>query len=134
MGRRPEEGAMVWLRLGALIAALALLASCASGGAEQDVSREMEIGYKAARRGYWQEALLRFDRAVTLSPGDGEALNNLAVALEVTGRYDAARETYEQALAAAPRNKRIQQNQKRFQDFYETFIVDAAAAPTAVTP
>ena len=66
----------------------------------------MRDGVRAAQRGYWQEALFRFERARELEPNNGEMLNNLAVALEALGRYDDALATYKQALKDAPKSTR----------------------------
>ncbi len=58
----------------------------------------MEWGYKAARRGYWQEALLRFEHANQLTPDRPRILNNIAVAQEANGLFEQALLTYQMGL------------------------------------
>jgi tetratricopeptide (TPR) repeat protein len=88
----------------------------------KQAQEELEFGYKAAKRGYWQEALERFQIADELTPNQPQILNNIAVALEANGRHDEARTTYQAALALDPGNTRLQKNYQRFQEFYSTFV------------
>jgi tetratricopeptide (TPR) repeat protein len=83
----------------------------------------MEAGFKAARRGYWQEALVRFEAANATEPNQPRILNNLAVALEAVGRYDEARETYEKALDLARGDRNLTRNFKFFEEFYQSFVL-----------
>jgi tetratricopeptide (TPR) repeat protein len=83
----------------------------------------MEAGFKAAKRGYWQEALLRFQTADSKEPGQVRILNNLAVALEAVARYDEAREVYERAMDIAPGDRNLSRNYKNFQEFYENSVL-----------
>ena len=88
----------------------------------KQAEEELEFGYKAARRGYWQEALERFELADELTPNQPRILNNIAVALEANGRFDEARVAYQAALALDPRNSALMKNFQRFQEFYATFV------------
>jgi Flp pilus assembly protein TadD len=83
-----------------------------TGGSRQEV----EFGVEVARKGLWQEARFRFEKAVTADPGNAEALNNLAVALEQQGEFDKAREAYEKALKLKPGSVYIQQNFDLFRE------------------
>jgi Flp pilus assembly protein TadD len=65
----------------------------------KQAKEELEFGYKAAKRGYWQEALERFELADELTPNQPRILNNVAVALEANGRFGEARAAYEAGLA-----------------------------------
>ncbi len=104
------------------IVPMLLLLGCASGGsAGASVDDEMGSGVKAAGKGYWQEALFRFERASKLAPDDAEVLNNLAVALEVAGRYEEALATYKRALEKAPSNSSLKKNYSRFAEFYTSY-------------
>ncbi len=94
----------------------------AAGPAKQ-ASEQMEAGYDAARRGYWQEALSRFENANELQPDQPHIMNNLAVALEATGSYAAARATYEYALEIAPGDGHLRKNYEAFEDFYESVVL-----------
>lgn len=52
-----------------------------------------------AEKGLWREALYRWRKVLRFRPDDPRLLNNIAVALEASGEFDAAREHYERALA-----------------------------------
>jgi Flp pilus assembly protein TadD len=99
--------------------ALALLASSGAEGRAVPKAKsgdETEFGIAVARRGLWNEARFRFEKAVALAPEDAHALNNLAVALEQQGTFDKAREAYEKALKLEPGNVYIQQNYDLFRE------------------
>jgi tetratricopeptide (TPR) repeat protein len=84
-----------------LLPFLALLAADApiAGAKSED---ELKFGIDVARKGLWNEARFRFEKAVTQDPNSAGALNNLAVALEQQGAFDQAREAYEKALKLQP--------------------------------
>lgn len=115
----------IFAKTGALMVLLGLLpVACTSAGdnPSKEASAEMEFGYKAASRGYWQEALWRFDQANELTPDQPRILNNLAVAQEANGLYEQALLTYQHGLAIEPANKALKRNYARFQEFYTSFI------------
>lgn len=97
---------------------LALLAPPQDGRALPPAKSEDEIefGIEVARRGLWNEARFRFEKAVAIAPENARALNNLAVALEQQGTFDKAREAYEKALKIDPGNVYIQQNYDLFRE------------------
>lgn len=105
-----------------------------AGEPEKRASDELKWGYKAARRGYWQEALMRFERADRLTPGRPRVLNNLAVALEALGRYDEAGEVYGRALALAPNDAALRRNRERFDEFVEGYLTEDSADEAAEDP
>lgn len=112
---RPTSGLVV----GTLVLALAGCASSgAAGGGADD---QLRLGARAAERGYWQEALFRFQRADQARPNSAEILNNVAVALEALGRYDEALSTYKKALEIAPKNTVIRRNYARFAEFFTSY-------------
>lgn len=78
--------------------------------------QEIAFGIEVARKGLWNEARFRFERAVALDPDDAEALNNLGVALEQQGEFARAREAFEKALKIAPTSLYIQQNYDLFRE------------------
>jgi tetratricopeptide (TPR) repeat protein len=82
----------------------------------------MKWGFQAAKRGYWLEALDRFERANDLTPNQPRILNNIAVALEASGRFDDALAAYEAALAVAPSDKVLRRNFTRFREFYDAQV------------
>jgi Flp pilus assembly protein TadD len=77
---------------------------------------EIAFGIEVARKGLWNEARFRFERAVALDPGSAEALNDLGVALEQQGEFARAREVFEKALKIAPGSLYIQQNYDLFRE------------------
>ena len=79
-----------------------------------DAKAQVEFGIEVARRGLWQEALYRWQRAIDLDPTYAPAWNNLGIAFEREGRFDEAREAYETALDLDPDNFMIEQNYDLF--------------------
>jgi Flp pilus assembly protein TadD len=77
---------------------------------------ELRFGIEVARKGLWQEARFRFERAVQLDPDNASALNNLGIAFEQQGDFEKARAAYERALALKPGNLYIQQNYDLFRE------------------
>lgn len=88
----------------------------------KEASAEMKWGFKAARRGYWQEALLRFEHANELTPNQPRILNNIAVAQEANGLFEMALLTYQEGLTLEPNNNALRRNYMRFQEFYASYI------------
>jgi Flp pilus assembly protein TadD len=100
-----------------LVALLWLLLSPAPDSKAAAGSRqEVEFGVDVAKKGLWQEARFRFEKAIAADPDNPEALNNLAVALEQQGDFDKAREAYEKALKLKPGSVYIQQNFDLFRE------------------
>jgi tetratricopeptide (TPR) repeat protein len=108
-----------------VVCLVALLTACSTASAENEQRRakqQMKFGFQAAKRGYWLEALDRFERADKLTPNQPRILNNIAVALEASGRYEEALIAYETALAAASNDRVIRKNLNQFREFYESYI------------
>ena len=95
---------------------LALIAAGAQAGDARSSEEERQFGIEVARRGLWQEARFRFERAVALDPENAAAFNNLGVALEQMGEFERAREAYEKALKLDSGNLYIQQNYDLFRE------------------
>ena len=70
---------------------------------------EVQFGIEAARRGLWNEARFRFEKAVSFDP-------DIAVSLEQQGSFERAREVYEKALKLKPDSVYIQQNFDLFRE------------------
>ncbi len=110
--------------VGAAILLATVLAGIAEAGDpnSKEAGAEMKWGFKAARRGYWQEALMRFEHANELTPNQARILNNIAVAQEANGLYELALLTYQEGLALEPNNNALRRNYTRFQEFYRSYI------------
>jgi Flp pilus assembly protein TadD len=95
-----------------------LVAMLLAGGRVPSASSEDELafGIEVARKGLWNEARFRFERAVALEPGSAEALNDLGVALEQQGEFAKSREAFEKALKIAPTSVYILQNYDLFRE------------------
>jgi tetratricopeptide (TPR) repeat protein len=106
--------------------------------AKNQASQQMKWGYKAAKQGYWLEALHRFERANELTPNQPRVINNIAVALEASGRFEEARLTYETGLSIAPNDRTLRRNFSRFMEFYSAQIAveteEEAAADEGAKP
>ena len=90
--------------------------------AAKNAKDDLNKGYQAARRGYWQEAMARYEHASRKAPGNAEVWSNFAVSLEAVGRWDDAGDAYRRALEIDPRNSKIQQNVILYNEFYATYI------------
>jgi tetratricopeptide (TPR) repeat protein len=120
------------LAVGFVLAYLSCMAPappCFSGEMEKMAKQEMRIGYKAARRGYWLEALHRFENANEYTPNQPRILNNIAVAMEASGRFEEALVTYESAMVVAPKDRVLRSNYSRFKEFYETMVAPPTPVP-----
>jgi Flp pilus assembly protein TadD len=93
---------------------LSLLLAAANLGSSSE--KEVAFGIDVARKGLWQEARFRFEKALLVNPDNASALNDLAIALEQQGEFEKAREAYEKALKLRPGNLYIQQNYDLFRE------------------
>jgi Flp pilus assembly protein TadD len=95
---------------------------------------ELKFGIDVARKGLWNEARFRFEKAVTQDPDSAGALNNLAVALEQQGSFDQAREAYEKALKLQPGSLYIRQNYDLFREADDKRNRKSKKKPTTPAP
>ena len=93
-----------------------LILGCAASAFASDAEKEVHFGLDVAKKGLWQEASFRFEKAVALDPENASAQNNLGVALEQQGEFELARAAYEKALALKPGDTYIQQNYDLFRE------------------
>jgi len=96
--------------------------SFAGDAASKRAKDQMKWGLEAARHGYWLEALNRFQRADRLVPNRSKVLNNIAVALEASGRFEDALSAYETALTVAPNDPVVRRNFTQFKEFYDSHV------------
>ena len=108
-------------RLSLPLAATAILV-LGAGGAHSQLQKQVKFGIESAKKGLWNEAIFRWERALDINPHSAILLNNIAVAYETLGRYDEAADQYEKALQYGHnRYPEIRQNYQRFMGFYSAF-------------
>lgn len=117
------------------VAAAALSALAAGGwgcssGRTNDASWKAQNAYgsEMARKGFWHEALFRYEKAAAGKPNDAQIQNNLAVAYESVGDTTRALATYKRALELAPQDPKIKRNYARFAEYY-TSVQRASSLP-----
>jgi Tfp pilus assembly protein PilF len=109
-------------------------AGCRSGGGDlSDANTQRRFGVRMAKMNLWREARFRFQRATQIEPQNAMAHNNLAVAYEATGDFDAAAKEYREALRLDRSNQYIQKNYSRFVEFTQRAKKRQQVAP-ASTP
>ena len=114
-----------------LLASLLIVVGCRSAADTKTSETQSQFGVRMAKMNLWREAMFRFRRAVQIDPGDAEAHNNLAVALEANGDFDAAAKEYREALRLDRSNQHIQKNYSRFVEFTQKSKKRDAAATAA---
>ncbi|HEX6099089.1 MAG TPA: tetratricopeptide repeat protein [Thermoanaerobaculia bacterium] len=112
---------------------LLAIAGCRSAADTKTSETQRQFGVRMARMNLWREAMFRFRRAVQIDPNDAQAHNNLAVALEATGDFDAAAKEYREALRLDRSNQHIQKNYSRFVEFTTKSKKGAAGAVATTT-
>jgi tetratricopeptide (TPR) repeat protein len=117
-----------------VLAALLVIAGCSSGSGDlSNANTQRRFGVRMAKMNLWREARFRFERATQIEPQNAMAHNNLAVAYEATGDFDAAAREYREALRLDRSNQYIQKNYSRFVEFTQKAKkrqqVGGAAAP-----
>ena len=101
-----------------VLAALLIIVGCSSGSGDlSNANTQRRFGVRMAKMNLWREARFRFERATQIEPENAMAHNNLAVAYEATGDFDAAAREYREALRLDRSNQYIQKNYSRFVEF-----------------
>lgn len=108
------------LATGLFLALAVSISGCSSAPSKEaaGAADQKAYGAKMAQRGFWREALFRFERASKLAPDDAEILNNLAVASEAVGETARALAAYKRALELRPGDAKIKRNYARFAEYY----------------
>jgi Tfp pilus assembly protein PilF len=114
-----------------LLASLLIAVGCRSAADTKTSETQSQFGVRMAKMNLWREAMFRFRRAVQIDPNDAEAHNNLAVALEANGDFDAAAKEYREALRLDRSNQHIQKNYSRFVEFTQKAKKREATAAAA---
>jgi hypothetical protein len=89
---------------------------------EMTVKEAMRFAADMAVGGSWREALYRWERATAIDPTNPKLLNNLAVAQEVLGKPEEAREYYELASRESGGDPQIEDNRRRFAHFWRDLL------------
>ena len=92
------------------IIAARFLTTTTREGLGQSLFYDLRFAAEMASKGLWREALFRWRKVLRHRPDDPRLLNNVAVAFEATGEFEAAREHYERALALADAEDEIAGN------------------------
>lgn len=124
-----------------VLIALFATASCRSAGTDlSQAGTQRQVGVRMAKMNLWREAMFRFRRATEIEPGNAMSHNNLAVAYEANGDFEAAGREYREAMRLDRSNQYIQKNYSRFVEFTqrsrkreEPKKDDAAPAPATAT-
>src|ERR1017187_4688731 len=118
-----------------LRSAAALLVAVAAGAPACSSSRDggawkeqNSYGSQMARKGFWREALFRYEKAAALHPESAEIQNNLGVVYESVGETSRALVAYKRALELAPQDQKIKRNYARFAEYY-TSVQRASTLP-----
>jgi hypothetical protein len=118
-----------------VVVTLLAIAGCSAAPRGIDWRSQRKYGAYMASRGFWREALFRFQKAVDQKPDDARTQNDLAVAYESIGETTHALEAYKKALALAPGDAHIKRNYARFAEYYTSVqrasgLLAAAPGPT----
>ena len=116
-----------------LVLPLAVVSCGSSGGDLSDASTQRRFGVRMAKMNLWREAMFRFRRATQIEPDNAQAHNNLAVAYEATGDFEAAAREYREALRLDRSNEHIQKNYSRHVEFIQRGKKREAKPATAAT-
>jgi Tetratricopeptide repeat len=120
-------------RLRSAVAFLVAVAAAGTGGcsSSKDAAAwksQNAYGSEMARKGFWREALFRYEKAAVLQPDNAEVQNNLGVAFESVGETSRALAAYKKALELAPQDQKIKRNYARFAEYY-TSVQRASSLP-----
>lgn len=116
------------------LALLLVAAGCRSAADTKTSETQSQFGVRMAKMNLWREAMFRFRRAVEIDPNDAQAHNNLAVALEANGDFEAAAKEYREALRLDRTDQHIQKNYSRFIEFTQRSKKREAEAATTAAP
>jgi len=86
----------------------------------EQAKKQIELGIKAAKEGFWNEALFRWKKACEIDSNNAAAHNNLAIAFEQAGLFELALQEYEIAFRLAPDEPSIKANISSFKEAYRT--------------
>jgi len=114
----------------ALLVAVASAATfaCSSSKDRDSWKEQNAYGSLMARKGFWREALFRYEKAAAQHPDSAEIQNNLGVAYESVGETSRALAAYKRALELAPQDQKIKRNYARFAEYY-TSVQRASSLP-----
>ncbi len=123
----------------ALLLAVVAATAFRAFATEADIEEILRFAVQVAQKGDWREAQYRWEQAAKRDPDNPRILNNLAVASEVLGDGEKARQLYERALQITGSDSRIEDNATRAALFRRAAKgpnapkEEAAAVPEATT-
>ena len=112
---------------------MVIVFGCRSSGDMGKAETQKQFGVRMAKMNLWREAMFRFRRATQIEPDNAQAHNNLAVAYEATGDFEAAAREYREALRLDRSNEHIQKNYSRYVEFMQRGKKREAKPATAAT-
>jgi hypothetical protein len=121
----------------ALIFGLATVVTVTGASKDEKEQRErLEFAARMAKKGNWGEAQYRWQKASAADPDNPFILNNLAVALEATGKHVEAQRRYAQAVSLSRGDSVIRENARRFEYLMKSLTVgngsDATEPPAPI--
>ncbi|MDL2716970.1 MAG: tetratricopeptide repeat protein [Acidobacteriota bacterium] len=129
---RPAAALFVAVAATGTVACASSSPAAKSGGSWKG---ENAYGTEMARKGFWREALFRYEKAAAAQPANAAVQNNLGVAYESVGETSRALAAYKKALELSPQDPKIKRNYARFAEYY-TSVQRASSlpAPSASAP
>jgi Tfp pilus assembly protein PilF len=122
-----------WTSSLVLIAMLSITACRSAGGDLSKAETQRRFGVRMAKMNLWREAMFRFRRATEIEPANAMSHNNLAVAYEANGDFEAAGREYREALRLDRSNQHIQKNYSRYVEFTQRSRKREEAKPAPAT-
>jgi len=100
-------------------------------GSPEWLQTQNELAIRAARQGYWQEALYRWMQIARYRSDWAGIWNNLAIAMEATGRPEQALTFYRRALSMDPNNVVFRANYMRFRQLQQKYGMDRSSSTSS---
>ena len=90
-----------------------LISGCGISADKVSVDHYNDFGVRSAESKLWNEAIFRWNQALTIDPQNAKAHNNLGVAYEALGKIDEALESYKRAAELDANSKYYRFNYRK---------------------